>query len=82
MNTEHLPQFVVDTVGIMVYLFVFVIGSLVAWVICLYCIDRLQRKSTLRLNYPMLARFRYFFEHVGEFFRQYFFALDREEMPF
>ncbi|MEW8585754.1 MAG: FMN-binding glutamate synthase family protein, partial [Candidatus Thiodiazotropha sp.] len=24
----------------------------------------------------------YFFEHLGEFFRQYFFAMDREEMPF
>lgn len=82
MNTEHLPQFVISTIEIMVYLFIFLIGSLVAWVISLYLIDRFQTKSTLRRNYPVLARFRYFFEHIGEFFRQYFFALDREEMPF
>jgi glutamate synthase domain-containing protein 2 len=30
----------------------------------------------------VIGRFRYFFEHLGEFFRQYFFALDREELPF
>ena len=33
-------------------------------------------------NFPVIGRFRYFFEHLGEFFRQYFFAQDREEMPF
>ncbi|HEY5622502.1 MAG TPA: FMN-binding glutamate synthase family protein, partial [Gammaproteobacteria bacterium] len=27
-------------------------------------------------------RFRYLFEKLGEFFRQYFFAMDREELPF
>ncbi|MBT8144057.1 MAG: FMN-binding glutamate synthase family protein, partial [Gammaproteobacteria bacterium] len=36
----------------------------------------------IRRNFPVIGRFRYLFEHLGEFFRQYFFALDREEMPF
>ncbi|GGY48651.1 hypothetical protein GCM10011297_22090 [Bacterioplanes sanyensis] len=36
----------------------------------------------MRRNFPVLGRFRYVFEHLGEFFRQYFFAMDREEMPF
>ena len=48
----------------------------------LYLIDRNQSRHALRRNYPVLARFRYLFEHLGEFFRQYFFAMDREEMPF
>ena len=48
----------------------------------LYLIDRNQTRHALRRNYPLLARFRYLFEHLGEFFRQYFFAMDREEMPF
>ena len=52
------------------------------WLGYMYVQDRNQTKSTLRRNYPVLARFRYFFEHLGEFFRQYFFALDREELPF
>lgn len=47
-----------------------------------YVIDKRQIKSALRRNYPVIARFRYLFEHLGEFFRQYFFAMDREEMPF
>jgi hypothetical protein len=33
-------------------------------------------------NYPIVGRFRYFFEEMGEYFRQYFFAGDRDEMPF
>jgi len=33
-------------------------------------------------NYPSHRRFRYFFEQLGEYFRQYFFAGDRDEMPF
>lgn len=45
--------------------------------------DRFFQKShAIRRNYPLIGRFRYFLEHLGEFFRQYFFAMDREELPF
>ena len=60
----------------------FLVLTLVVWVVILYIVDRTQTESTLRRNYPVIARFRYFFEHLGEFFRQYFFAMDREELPF
>lgn len=50
--------------------------------IIIFFIDRYQKQSSLRRNYPVIARFRYLFEHLGEFFRQYFFAMDREELPF
>lgn len=50
--------------------------------IILYILDVTQTKHTIRRNYPVIGRFRYFFEHMGEFFRQYFFAMDREELPF
>ena len=40
-----------------------------------------QRHSILR-NYPVIGHLRYFFENLGEYFRQYFFAGDRDEMPF
>lgn len=65
-----------------VILFVFLIGVGVLVVLGLYVLDRFQKDSTIRRNYPVIGRFRYFFEHLGEFFRQYFFAMDREEMPF
>jgi len=44
--------------------------------------DLSQSKNTIRRNYPVIGRFRRLFEHLGTFFRQYFFAMDREEMPF
>ena len=63
-------------------LFVFVVGVGILVVIFMYIVDRTQTSHTVRRNFPVVGRFRYLFEHVGEFFRQYFFALDREEMPF
>jgi glutamate synthase domain-containing protein 2 len=48
----------------------------------LYIADVTQTEHAIRRNFPVVGRFRYFFEHMGEFFRQYFFAQDREEMPF
>lgn len=66
----------------MSYVFVFSIGAIALTLLIVYIVDKTQRKSTLRRNYPIIARFRYFFEHIGEFFRQYFFALDRDELPF
>src|SRR6056300_1958764 len=53
-----------------------------ATVVVLYIIDINQTTQTIRRNYPVIGRLRYFFEHMGVFFRQYFFAMDREELPF
>lgn len=50
--------------------------------VTMYVVDKRQTKHTIRRNYPVFGRFRYVFEELGEFFRQYFFAMDREEMPF
>ncbi len=44
--------------------------------------DMLQKEHTIRRNFPLVGRLRYFLEKQGEFFRQYFFAMDREEQPF
>lgn len=63
-----------------IFLLIILLGLLVIFVI--YVADRTQTKHAIRHNYPVIGRFRYMFEHLGEFFRQYFFALDREEMPF
>ncbi|MBX2850069.1 MAG: FMN-binding glutamate synthase family protein [Acidiferrobacterales bacterium] len=79
---ELFTQFTTGFLNYAVILFVFLVGILVLSLIVLYFIDRFQTASTIRRNYPVIGRFRFFFEHLGEFFRQYFFALDREEMPF
>ncbi|MEJ2310128.1 MAG: FMN-binding glutamate synthase family protein [Gammaproteobacteria bacterium] len=63
-------------------LFIFLVGLGVLWVIVAYIKDATQTEHAIRRNYPVIGRFRYLFEHLGEFFRQYFFAMDREELPF
>lgn len=63
-------------------LFIFILGLAIVAIAVMYIIDITQTKQTIRRNYPVVGRFRYIFEHMGEFFRQYFFAMDREELPF
>ncbi|MDG2089559.1 MAG: FMN-binding glutamate synthase family protein [Gammaproteobacteria bacterium] len=63
-------------------IFVFAIALVLIVALVLYIIDLFQTTHTIRRNYPLLGRFRYLFESLGEFFRQYFFSMDREEMPF
>jgi glutamate synthase domain-containing protein 2 len=45
-------------------------------------VDLLQRRSTLRRNYPILAHFRYGLEAIGPEMRQYFIQSDTAEVPF
>jgi hypothetical protein len=59
--------------------FVFAVG--VALALAFFVVDQLQTREALRRNYPVIGRFRYLFTTLGEFFRQSFFAKDREEMP-
>ncbi len=44
--------------------------------------DLLQRRTTLRRNYPILAHFRYFLESIGPEIRQYFIQSDMQEVPY
>ncbi|WP_286340121.1 FMN-binding glutamate synthase family protein [Ferrimonas sp. YFM] len=70
------------TLEVSAALLIFVIGIGILVVAYLYVKDVTQTQQAIRRNYPVIGRFRYWFEHMGEFFRQYFFALDRDEMPF
>ena len=56
--------------------------ALFAWLIVAIIQDVTQKKHTVLRNYPVIGRLRFFFENLGEYFRQYFFSGDREEMPF
>ena len=75
-------QLMSQILNFMVLLFVFALGVGFLVVVVLFILDITQTKHAIRRNFPVIGRFRYGFEHLGEFFRQYFFALDREEMPF
>lgn len=63
-------------------LFVFLVGCTVLACVVMFVIDANQSKNAVRRNFPVVGRFRDLFIKLGEFFRQYFFALDREELPF
>src|SRR5687768_4284867 len=54
----------------------------VAGLVFLFISDITQKKHGVLRNYPVVGHLRYFFEQLGEYFRQYFFSGDREEMPF
>ena len=71
-----------DVVQLLSTILVFLIGVALLAIVVLYVIDVTQTKHAIRRNFPVIGRFRYLFEKLGEYFRQYFFALDREEMPF
>jgi glutamate synthase domain-containing protein 2 len=63
------------------------IGTLIAFVcvggfLFLFIRDITQKKHSVLRNYPVVGRLRYKFEELGEYFRQYFFMGDRDEMPF
>jgi hypothetical protein len=51
-------------------------------VLYFYLKDITQKKHAILRNFPLIGRLRYFFEQLGEYFRQYFFLGDRDERPF
>ena len=51
-------------------------------VVYLYLKDITQKKHAILRNFPIVGHLRYFFEQLGEYFRQYFFLGDRDERPF
>ena len=74
--------FAMETLNFLAVAFVVVVGAVAALAVILFVIDRLQTHDAIRRNYPVIGRFRHLFSTLGEFFRQYFFAMDREELPF
>jgi glutamate synthase domain-containing protein 2 len=79
---HELSPFLFDFLSFASALLVLALGLGILVVGYMYVVDRTQTRQAIRHNFPVIGRFRYFFEHLGEFFRQYFFALDREELPF
>ena len=75
-------DFVMNALQMLAFLFVLALGAITLLVILFFIIDKTQTGDAIRRNYPVIGRFRHLFTTLGEFFRQYFFAMDREEMPF
>lgn len=71
-----------DLLSLLAELFIFLVGLFMLALVVVYIMDVTQRKQAILRNYPVIGHFRYLFETLGKFFRQYFFAMDREELPF
>ncbi len=79
---DAVNAFVSGFLSVVATIFVFTICFGLITIVVMYIADVTQTRQAIRRNYPVVGRFRYFFEHLGEFFRQYFFSMDREELPF
>ncbi len=75
-------ELMLSILSFMALLFVFIVGIAMLAGAIFFIIDSTQTKHAIRKNFPVIGRLRAFFEKIGEFFRQYFFAMDREELPF
>ncbi len=76
------PNWAMQTMNLLTQGFILTLGLLVLIALVFYLADISQTRDAIRRNYPLVGRFRGLFSGLGEFFRQYFFAMDREELPF
>lgn len=67
----------IEQISFWVILFVVVIGLLIV-----YIRDITQKKNAILHNFPIVGHLRYFCLWLGTYFRPYFIASDREELPF
>jgi uncharacterized protein YneF (UPF0154 family) len=49
--------------------FVVMLIAVLIGILIIYFVDRNQTEHAVRRNYPVIGRFRYLFEYLGEFFR-------------
>lgn len=82
LGFESRTEIVVNLLFVMAAAFILVIGLGTIVLIAVFILDVSQTKHAVRRNYPVIGHLRYFFEYLGIFFRQYFFAMEREELPF
>ena len=77
-----LSSSVMKALDVLSTLFVFALGCGALLLPVVFVLDRLQSRDAVLRNYPVIGHMRHILSALGEFFRQYFFAMDREELPF
>lgn len=80
--SKDVTGYLFKSIELLSAIFILAVGVFILVALALYIKDSFQKESTILRNYPLVGRFRFLFEKMGEFFRQYFFAMDREELPF
>lgn len=82
MESSGFSHWLVVLVEVFAGLFLLLLAIVVVMVLVVWLVDRSQTSNSVLRNFPVIGHFRYGFLRLGEFFRQYLFASDREEMPF
>ena len=71
-----------ESLSFMAALFISLVGTAALLVVLVYWRDRRQSRNAVVRNYPVIGHLRYILQELGVFLRAYFFAADREELPF
>jgi glutamate synthase domain-containing protein 2 len=82
MESSGFAHWLVVLVELSAVFFLLVLAVFVMVLAATWMVDRHQTANAVLRNYPVIGHFRYWFLRLGEFFRQYLFSMDREEMPF
>jgi len=82
MASDGFAHWLIVLVETLAAFFVLMLTLAVVVVVAVWIADRYQTTNAVLRNFPVIGHFRYGFLRLGEFFRQYLFASDREELPF
>ncbi|PXV54143.1 Glutamate synthase domain-containing protein 2 [Dyella jiangningensis] len=82
MEPSGFAHWLVVVVETFAALFLLLLALLVVVIGVVWLVDRNQTSNSVLRNFPVIGHFRYWFLHLGEFFRQYLYSSDREELPF
>lgn len=82
MDSTGFSHWLVVLVEAVVVLLLLAFAIAVVVVLITWLVDRNQTSNSVLRNFPVIGHFRYGFLRLGEFFRQYLYSSDREELPF
>ena len=58
------------------------LGLFLLIIVLVFFHDRYQKENIILRNYPVIGHVRYLMIYLGVYLRHYFYAMDREELPF
>ena len=82
MNAAVSPGWTLIATEILASIVLLLLLLALAVAAALFVYDRLQTQNAILRNFPVIGHSRKLLQHFGVFFRRYFSAADREELPF
>jgi glutamate synthase domain-containing protein 2 len=82
MNAAFTPGWTLVATEVLASIVLLLLLLVLAVAAALFVYDRLQTQNAILRNFPVIGHTRKWLQHFGVFFRRYFSAADREELPF